>query len=127
VPEVLRIDVEREEVVEVIALCGVESNTLLGSHHMRLRVSPDGAVLCVAAYHYDKLFLIDTGDTRHQRTVQTGMGPMAMAFDPANPVHLYLSNHDNGTIAVVDIEQARILRTFPCGQGVESMAFVAVH
>jgi hypothetical protein len=50
---------------------------------------------------------------------------MAMAFDPGDRSQLYLSQHDEGTMAVVDVEQARIVRTFPCGQGVESMAFVA--
>jgi DNA-binding beta-propeller fold protein YncE len=124
-PAVLRIDAEREEVVEVLALIGVEANPLRASHHMRLRVSPDGALLCVAAYHYDRLFLIETADGTRQRVVPTGRGPMAMAFDPGDRSQLYLSQHDEGTMAVVDVEQARIVRTFPCGQGVESMAFVA--
>jgi len=123
-PAVLRIDVEREEVVETIVLDGVEADRSRNAHHMRLRVSPDGAVLCVAAYHYERLFLIDVADTRQQKAVQTGKGPMALAFDPAKGKTLYLSNHDEGTMSIVDVAQGRILRTFPCGDGVESMAFV---
>jgi DNA-binding beta-propeller fold protein YncE len=124
-PAVLRIDVEREEVVETIVLRGVQADLSREAHHMRLRVSPDGITLCVAAYHYDRLFLIETADPKQQRVVPTGKGPMAMAFDPAAANRLYLSNHDDGTIGVINVAEARTLRTFPCGEGVESMAFVA--
>ena len=124
VPAILRIDVEREEIAETIRLNGVDADNTRASHHMRLLTSANGSLLCVASYHYDRLFLIDTTDTSTQKTVHTGKGPMGMAFDPAEPTHLYLSNHDEGTISVVDVLAGRILRTFSCGQGVESMAFV---
>lgn len=127
VPAVLRIDVEREELVETIVLGGVKADRSREAHHMRLRVSPDGAVLCVAAYHYDRLFVIETADTRRQKAVHTGKGPMAMAFDPADAKTLYLSNHDEGTMSVVDVAEAQIVRSFECGEGVESMAFVAAE
>ncbi len=123
VPQVLRIDGDRELVVESILLRGLVASATRASHHMRLCTSPDGTLLCVAAYHFDMLFLIEIDEPATQRVLPTGKGPMAMAFDPLEPRHLYLSNHDEGTISVIDVEQAEILRTFSCGEGIESMVF----
>jgi DNA-binding beta-propeller fold protein YncE len=122
-PEVLRIDAEREELVETIVLKGLEGDRAISPHHMRLRVSPDGRVLAVAAHHYDRLVLLQTADLTQQKTLVTGKGPMALAFLPDHRSHLYLSNHDEGTLSIVDIAQMRILQTLPCGHGVESMEF----
>ena len=103
------------------------------SHHMRLAVSPLGDVLAVASYHCDLLILVDLEAPDRQAVVPTGRGPMALAFVPSDvpaaltpfgqALKLFLSNHDEGTVSVVDARHARVERTFACGSGIEALLF----
>lgn len=123
-PHVCRIDVQSERVIESIELHDLPWDDARSSHHMRLRCSLDGRTLAVAAYHWNSLVLVDCHDSQRQTTLKTGRGPMALAFHPDTPQHLYLSNHDEGTISIFDIETKQCVETFPGGHGVESMAFL---
>jgi DNA-binding beta-propeller fold protein YncE len=46
---------------------------------------------------------------------------MNMAFHPDGRT-LLTANHDAGRLAVVDLEQAEVLRTVPAGVGVETLS-----
>jgi DNA-binding beta-propeller fold protein YncE len=118
---VLKIDTQLDRVVEEITLTGISVEASRTSHHTRVRVSPDGGLLAVAVYHHDRLFLVDTSHTDRQTMVKTGAGPMAMAFHPLESALLYLSNHDEGTVSIVGVRAGEIVKTFPCGSGIESM------
>ncbi len=120
---VLVIDGNRMEIVSKIMLEGADLSDPMESHHMRLLVSPDGGMLAVAAYHRDLLILVDLEYGSRQKVLRTGKGPMALAFSPLSGNQLFLSNHDEGTVSVVDFKAGRIESTFPCGQGIEALIF----
>ena len=85
------------------------------------RYSPDGRYLVVTS-HDEPLATILSADLGSQRVLQLGKGPMNMAFHPDGRT-LLVANHDEGTIAVVDIEDAEVLRTLPAGTGIETLSF----
>ena len=85
------------------------------------RYSPDGKYLVVTS-HDEPLATILSADLGHQRLLQLGKGPMNMAFHPDGRT-LLIANHDEGTIAVVDVEDAEVLRTLPAGAGIETLSF----
>jgi YVTN family beta-propeller protein len=47
---------------------------------------------------------------------------MNMAFHPDGRT-LLAANHDASSLAVVDLEQAEVLRTVPAGIGIETLSF----
>ena len=85
------------------------------------RYSPDGRYLVVTS-HDEPLATILPADLGSQRLLQLGKGPMNMAFHPDGRT-LLIANHDEGTIAVVDLEEAEVLRTLPSGTGIETLSF----
>jgi YVTN family beta-propeller protein len=127
-PSVLVIDVSTLAIQEQIELDDVarrmEQGDARANHHMRVCVSPDGITLAVAAYHFDRLILVHLPDPRRQIALQTGRGPVALAFHPENPEALYFSNHDEGTLAVADTRLKKVVRTVDCDAGIEAMQFV---
>lgn len=85
------------------------------------RYSPDGKYLVVTS-HDEPLATILSADLGAQHVVQLGKGPMNMAFHPDGRIVL-IANQDEGTLAVVDLKQAEVLRTVPAGAGVETLSF----
>ena len=57
-----------------------------------------------------------------QRRVRLGQGPMNMAFH-ADGRTVLIANQGDGTICVVDLALAEVLRSVPVGQGVETLSF----
>ena len=57
-----------------------------------------------------------------QRLMHLGQGPMNMAFH-ADGRTVLIGNHNEGTLAICDLERAEVLRTVPAGVGVETLAF----
>jgi hypothetical protein len=51
-----------------------------------------------------------------------GQGPMKLAFHPDGRTSL-IANHDAGSLAVVNLDQAEVLRTLPAGTGIETLSF----
>jgi DNA-binding beta-propeller fold protein YncE len=47
---------------------------------------------------------------------------MNMAFHPDGRIPV-IANHNAGSLAVVDLKQAAVLRTVPAGIGVETLSF----
>jgi DNA-binding beta-propeller fold protein YncE len=125
---ILVVDLSIDAVTHIIDLVDLGKLMELGpsrrDHHMRLCVSSDGFTLAVAAYHFDRLILVDIPDPRRQTALHTGKGPMAMAFDPSNKTNLYISNHDDETMSIVDLRQRAVVRTVDCGGGIEAMRFL---
>jgi DNA-binding beta-propeller fold protein YncE len=85
------------------------------------RYSPDGKYLVVTS-HDAPLGTIFDAELETQKLLQLGRGPMDMAFHPDGRTVL-TANHDAGSLAVVDLERAEVLRTMPAGVGVEVLSF----
>jgi hypothetical protein len=61
-----------------------------------------------------------------QKLLQLGRGRMNIAFHPEGRI-LLIANHDAGSLAVADLEQAEVLRTVPAGVGVETSPFIEAN
>ena len=85
------------------------------------RYSPDGRYLVVTSYEEPLATILDAALST-QRTVRIGKGPMNMAFHADGRTAL-IANQDEGTICVVDLASAEVLRTVPAGQGIETLSF----
>ena len=57
-----------------------------------------------------------------QSLVRLGQGPMNMAFH-ADRRTVLIANQGDGTICVVELVSAEVLRSVPVGQGVETLSF----
>jgi hypothetical protein len=98
-----------------IALEGHEKAAQIARH------SPDGKYLIVTSYDAPLGTIFDA-KLETQKLLQLGRGPMNTAFHPDGRI-LLIANHDAGSLAVVDLEKAEVLRTVPAGVGVETLSF----
>ena len=114
-PQVLVVDTATDEVTRAVELKGHTKAAQIA------RYSPNGQYLVVTS-HDEPLATIFNADLNTQNVVQLGRGPMNMAFHPDGRTVL-ISNHDEGTIAVVDLECSEISRSLPAGVGVETLSF----
>ena len=111
-PQIMVVDTERDEIVRTVRLEGHEKAAQIA------RYSPDGTYLIVTSYDAPLGTDLDA-KLETQKLLQLGRGPMNMAFHPDGHV-LLIANHDAGSLAVVDLEQAEVLRTVPAGVGVRN-------
>ena len=114
-PRVHVVDTATDEITHSVVLEGHSKGAQIA------RYSPDGAYL-VVTNHDEPLATIFDRSLKHQRLLKLGKGPMDMAFH-ADGKTVLIANHDEGTINVVDLVTARVLRTFPAGEGVETLSF----
>ncbi len=114
-PRIRVVDTASDMITRSIELDGYEQAAQIA------RYSPDGKHLVVTS-HDEPLATILSPDLGTQRVLQLGRGPMNMAFHPDGTIVL-IANQDEGTLAVVDLEQAEVLRTVPAGAGVETLSF----
>jgi DNA-binding beta-propeller fold protein YncE len=114
-PRIIVVDTESDEVVRTVTLEGHEKAAQIA------RYSPDGKYLIVTSYDAPLGTIFDA-KLETQKLLQLGKGPMNMAFHPDGRIVL-TANHDAGSLAVVDLEQAEVLRTVPAGVGVETLSF----
>jgi DNA-binding beta-propeller fold protein YncE len=114
-PQIMVVDTERDEIVCTIRLDGHEKAAQIA------RYSPDGKYLIVTS-HDAPLGTVFDARLETQKVLQLGRGPMNMAFQPDGRI-LLIANHDAGSLAVVDLEQAEVLRTVPAGVGIETLSF----
>ncbi len=94
----------------------------------RVAFTPDGKWL-VASYHgVDRAVQIDPKDWSVAKTYRAGKGPMGMGFNPREPGRVYLTNHDAGTVSVIDLDKKLIVDTFATSAepvaGPETIVFV---
>ena len=114
-PQIIVVDTAHDEIVRTVRLEGHEKAAQIA------RYSPDGKYLVVTSYDAPLGTIFDAR-LETQKLLQLGRGPMNMAFHPDGRI-LLTANHDAGSLAVVDLEQAEVLRTVPAGVGVETLSF----
>ncbi len=85
------------------------------------RYSPDGNHLVITSFEEPLATILDPA-LETQRLVRLGQGPMNMAFHPDRWTVL-IANQGDGTICVVDLASAKVLRSVAVGQGVETLSF----
>jgi len=110
-------------VIETAADKLVDSVRLDGYAHpaQRVRCSPDGQYVVVTA-DQEPLATVLSADLKHQTCLEIARGPMGVAFHPDARTAL-IANHGSGRITVVDLPEASVVRDFPMGVGVETLAF----
>lgn len=114
-PELLVLDTGTDEVVRHVRLAGHQVAAQIA------RYSPDGRFLVVTS-HDEGIGTVLRADLGDARTVRLGQGPMDMGFHPDGRTAL-VGNQGDGTLSVLDLEQAAVTRTVATGQGVETLAF----
>jgi DNA-binding beta-propeller fold protein YncE len=114
-PQIMVVDTDSDEIVRTVQLEGHEKAAQIA------RYSPDGKHLVVTSFDAPLGTIFDA-KLETQRLLQLGRGPMNMAFH-ADGRTLLTANHNAGSLAVVDLEQAEVLRTVPAGVGVETLSF----
>jgi DNA-binding beta-propeller fold protein YncE len=114
-PQILAVDTASDEVTRRIPLRGH------GKAAQIARYCPDGKYLVVTS-HDEPLATIFSADLDTQHVVRIGEGPMNMAFHPDGRTVL-IGNQDDGTISVVDLERAEVVRSVRAGMGVEALSF----
>ncbi len=95
-------------------------------HLARVAVTPDGSKVLVSIYPSAKLVIFDAAKMSVLEILDLGKGPMGFAF-PKDPSRAYVTNHDAGTISVVDLDRLDFLETFATSRkpvsGPETIAF----
>ena len=114
-PQIMVVDTECDEIVRTVRLEGHQKAAQIA------RYSPDGKYLVVTSYDAPLGTVFDA-KLETQKLLQLGNGPMNVAFHPDGRT-LLSANHDAGSLAVVDLEKAEVLRTVPAGVGVETLSF----
>ncbi len=88
----------------------------------RLRVSPDNRYLVMSFHVSRKAAIIDTEAPERQHLVDLEKAPMGIAFS-ADMSNAFVTNHDSGTISVIDLKSMKIAGAFKTHMGAETMAF----
>lgn len=114
-PELHVVETETDTIVRTVRLRGHEQAAQIA------RYSPDGLYLVVTS-HDEGIGTILSGNLDDQRSVPLGKGPMDMAFHQDGRTAL-VGNQGDGTITVLDLKRAEVVRTVPAGKGVEALAF----
>lgn len=88
----------------------------------RLRVSPDNRYL-VMSFHVSRMAaVIDTEAPERQHLFKLEKGPMGIAFgEDLN--HAFVTNHDEGTISIIDLKAMKLAGSIKTHMGPETMAF----
>lgn len=88
----------------------------------RLRVSPDNRYL-VMSFHVSRMAtVIDTEAPERQHLFKLEKAPMGIAFAP-DLNHALVTNHDAGTISVIDLKAMQLAGSIKTHMGAETMAF----
>jgi YVTN family beta-propeller protein len=88
----------------------------------RLRVSPDNRYL-VMSFHVSRMAaVIDTEEPERQDLFKLEQAPMGIAFD-ADVAHAFVTNHDAGTISIIDLKAMKLTGSIKTHMGAETMAF----
>lgn len=87
----------------------------------RLKVSPDNRWLVVSYNVSRKAAVLDTRDLRRQFLFDLERGPMGIAFSQQGQA--LVTNHDAGSIAILDLETMKQAGRIATHQGAETMAF----
>jgi YVTN family beta-propeller protein len=116
-PQFYVIDTATDKIIDTVV---VEKNTV---GPFRARYSPDGSIL-MTANHMNALANIFDARNLHaaQKTMPVGQQAFGIAFSADGKTAL-VSNHGDGTISVIDVTKAQVVRTFTAGTGIETLAY----
>ena len=114
-PQIFVVDTATDCITRTVELSGHAEPAQIA------RYSPDGKHLVVTSFEEPLATILDPA-LETQRLVRLGQGPMNMAFH-ADGRTVLIANQGDGTICVVDLASAEVLRSVPVGQGVETLSF----
>ena len=116
-PKFMVIDTATDKIVDTVA---VEKNQ---TGPFRVRYSPDGSKLVTCDSQAGLANILSTADLHGKQTVLTvGKTPFGIAFSADSKTAL-VSNHGDGTISVIDLPAAKVVKTFKAGTGIETLAY----
>src|SRR5581483_2298361 len=100
----------------------VRSTIRLDGHQKAAQIalySPDGRYLVVTSFEAPlaTVFSVSSGELKSQALLHLGQGPMNMAFHEDGETVL-IANHNEGSLAVCNLERGEVLRTVPAGVGI---------
>jgi len=117
-PYVAVISTATDTVVDRIQVNGVEKGMY------KIFYSPDGKTVLTCVTN-GQINIFDASDLHApQRIVKVGSksNPMGFAFSADGKTAL-VGNHGEGTASLIDLKTATVLKTFPAGKGVETLAY----
>ncbi len=114
-PRIFGVDTATDTITRTVELRGHAAPAQIA------RYSPDGKHLVVTSFE-EPLATIFDSTLETQRLVRLGQGPMNMAFH-ADGLTVLIANQGDGTICVVNLASAEVLRSMPVGRGVETLSF----
>ena len=117
-PYVAVISTATDTVVERIQVKGVEKGMY------KIFYSPDGKTVLTCVSN-GQVNIFDAADLHApQRIVKldSKSNPMGFAFS-ADGKTVLVGNHGEGTASLIDLKTATVLKTFPAGKGVETLAY----
>jgi DNA-binding beta-propeller fold protein YncE len=117
-PLVSVIDPQTDEVAGAVAVEGLGD---FPPQLTRLKVSPDNRYLVVSFHVSRKAAVLDTRDLRRQFLFELERGPMGIAFPDRG--RAFVTNHDSGSITILDLEAMKPVGRFATHMGAEAMAF----
>ncbi len=88
----------------------------------RLRVSPDNRYLVISFHVSRKAAIIDVEAPERQHLFALEKAPMGIAFS-ADMSNAFVTNHDSGTISVIDLKAMQLAGSIKTHLGAETMAF----
>lgn len=120
------IDTRNDKVIDSKKVDGLPTVGPFIDHLARVGVTPDGSKVLVSIYPSAKLVIFDAAKLSVLKILDLGKGPMGFAF-PKDPSKAYVTNHDAGTVSVVDLDKLDFLETFATSRkpvsGPETIAF----
>jgi YVTN family beta-propeller protein len=117
-PLVSVIDPKTDEVASAVMVEGLGD---FPPQLTRLKVSLDNRYLVVSYNVSRKAAVLDTRDLRRQSLFDLETGPMGIAFP--DPHRAFVTNHDSGSVSIIDLEKMTLEGRFETHLGAESMAF----
>lgn len=116
-PEMIVIDPNTDQVTDHISL---KENTRGG---YKVYYSPDGKKLLTMSLGERLANIFDAGNLHgDQKVVSVGKDPMGFAFTADGKTAL-VANHGDGSVSVVDIEKAQVVKVFHAGTGIETLTY----
>jgi YVTN family beta-propeller protein len=108
---------DTDTVVDKIRVTGVERGLY------KVFYSPDGRRV-LTAQPSGQVNMLNASDLHApQQVVKSGgTGLMGFAFS-ADGKTVLVGNHGQGTVSRIDLETAAVIKTFPAGKGVETLAY----